>query len=186
MLWWARWNLCINAGMAAVETCAAADRHRCRVESNSPSHPVAGFAEHRRGSCTPVRRSAPGMAACNLGALAAVLLRRCCQKQNPVWACCWCVAPDNKNSLVGVPACASPRLASEKRFNTLFYILQRQRPDLSLRVCHRLDRLTSGLTILAKTAERAGVIQAQIGEPADWSGPVAGHRISSSFWGDDP
>lgn len=51
-----------------------------------------------------------------------------------------------------------------RRFNTLFYILQRQRPDLSLRVCHRLDRLTSGLTILAKTAERAVVIQTQIGE----------------------
>lgn len=49
------------------------------------------------------------------------------------------------------------------RFNTLFYILQKQRPDLTLRVCHRLDRLTSGLTILAKTAERAGVIQTQIG-----------------------
>ena len=28
-----------------------------------------------------------------------------------------------------------------------------------------MDRLTSGLTILAKTAERAGIIQAQIGEP---------------------
>ncbi|CAN0254048.1 unnamed protein product [Ectocarpus fasciculatus] len=41
--------------------------------------------------------------------------------------------------------------------------MNRQRPDLTLRVCHRLDRLTSGLTIFAKTAERAGVIQTQIG-----------------------
>lgn len=55
------------------------------------------------------------------------------------------------------------RLKNCYRFNTLFYILQKQRPDLTLRVCHRLDRLTSGLTILAKTAERAGVIQTQIG-----------------------
>lgn len=55
------------------------------------------------------------------------------------------------------------RLKNCFRFNTLFYILQKQRPDLTLRVCHRLDRLTSGLTILAKTAERAGVIQTQIG-----------------------
>lgn len=50
------------------------------------------------------------------------------------------------------------------RFNSLFYILQRQRPDLSLRVCHRLDRLTSGLVILAKTSEKAGVIQTHISE----------------------
>lgn len=60
------------------------------------------------------------------------------------------------------------RPSHEERFNTLFYILQRQRPDLSLRVCHRLDRLTSGLTILAKTAERAGVIQKQIGKFELW------------------
>lgn len=45
--------------------------------------------------------------------------------------------------------------------------MHRQRPDLTLRVCHRLDRLTSGLTIFAKTAERAGVIQKQIGERAN-------------------
>ncbi|CAN0256034.1 unnamed protein product, partial [Hapterophycus canaliculatus] len=65
------------------------------------------------------------------------------------------------------------------RFNTLFYILQRQRPDLSLRVCHRLDRLTSGLTILAKTAERAGVIQKQIGSGATRKTYLA--RVSGDF-----
>ncbi|CAM9564162.1 unnamed protein product, partial [Ectocarpus sp. 13 AM-2016] len=65
------------------------------------------------------------------------------------------------------------------RFNTLFYIMHRQRPDLTLRVCHRLDRLTSGLTIFAKTAERAGVIQKQIGSGGTRKTYLA--RVSGDF-----
>ncbi|CAM9594236.1 unnamed protein product, partial [Choristocarpus tenellus] len=63
----------------------------------------------------------------------------------------------DKPSTIPVHPCGS------YRFNSLFYILQRQRPELKLRVCHRLDRLTSGVTILAKTQERASEIQSQIG-----------------------
>lgn len=68
------------------------------------------------------------------------------------------------------------------RFNTLFYILQRQRPELSLRICHRLDRLTSGLVILAKTSHRANVIQTQISEllaPLAAPGVLAAHLLFS-------
>ncbi|CAM9950708.1 unnamed protein product [Discosporangium mesarthrocarpum] len=63
----------------------------------------------------------------------------------------------NKPPTIPVHPCGS------YRFNSLFYILQQQRPGVTLRVCHRLDRLTSGLTIFAKTAERANEIQSQIG-----------------------
>eukprot|EP00903_Cladosiphon_okamuranus_P019106 g17580.t1 len=79
----------------------------------------------------------------------------------------------NKPCTVPIHPCGS------YRFNTLFYILRRQRPDLSLRVCHRLDRLTSGLTILAKTPERAGVIQKQIGSGATRKTYLA--RVSGDF-----
>eukprot|EP00752_Nemacystus_decipiens_P001362 g1351.t1 len=90
------------------------------------------------------------------------------------------IVSESADELVVDKPCTVPiHPCGSYRYNTLFYILQRQRPDLSLRVCHRLDRLTSGLTILAKTAERAGVIQAQIGSGATRKTYLA--RVSGDF-----
>ena len=57
--------------------------------------------------------------------------------------------------VVNKPASLPIHPCGAYRHNSLVYILARQRPELCLRVCHRLDRLTSGLVIIAKTPDAA-------------------------------
>ncbi|KAG5190807.1 hypothetical protein JKP88DRAFT_352509 [Tribonema minus] len=49
------------------------------------------------------------------------------------------------------------------RYNTLVCVLAHQRPALpQLHICHRLDRLTSGIVILAKSAQKAAAVCARV------------------------
>ncbi|ETV83062.1 hypothetical protein, variant [Aphanomyces astaci] len=67
--------------------------------------------------------------------------------------------------VVSKPAGVPTHPCGAYRFNSLHFILLHMRPDIpKLHVVHRLDRLTSGVVILAKTPSKARALSASIAD----------------------
>jgi len=68
---------------------------------------------------------------------------------------------DDETVVVSKPSGLPMHPCGQYRHNSLTYILAKQRNDI-LHQVHRLDRLTSGLVVMAKTADRAASLSKQI------------------------
>ena len=72
------------------------------------------------------------------------------------------VAETEEFFVVDKPATIPCHPSGAYRHNSLQYILKHMRPELTIFLVHRLDRLTSGLTIFTKTKEKAKCISEEI------------------------
>jgi tRNA pseudouridine synthase 9 len=69
---------------------------------------------------------------------------------------------DDDVAIVSKPASIPVHPSGAYRYNSMIYILTRQFPDTTFSIVHRLDRLTSGLVMLAKTKDMARRLQGDI------------------------